>query len=99
LERVQVVFYCLTVLVIEKPFQSVGSIHFHIDRKELGPELLLKDQPRLKRENTSIHFLVEEVLGLLCCTSTFEKCQGLENPFLVQVKLLLNQLHIKGTGV
>ena len=54
----------------------------------MDPELLFKVSPGLDRENTSVYFLMEHVLGLLGAATTFEECEGPEDFLLFIVELL-----------
>jgi len=65
----------------------------------VDPELLFKVPPGLDRENTSVHFLIEHVFGLLGSTTTFEECEGPENFLLFIVELLWSQANVEGAGV
>jgi len=78
-------------LVVQGAFQSVNSIYFSIDQKELTPELLFEVGPRLDRKNASIRLLAKEVLGPPRGTSVFEKGEGPKDFLLVAAELLQSQ--------
>jgi len=75
-------------LVVQGAFQSVNSIYFSIDQKELTPELLFEVGPRLDRKNASIRLLAKEVLGPPRGTSVFEKGKGPKDFLLIAAELL-----------
>jgi len=54
----------------------------------VDPELLFKVPPGLDRENASVRFLTEHVLGPLSGMTIFEKREGPENFLLFIVKLI-----------
>jgi len=54
----------------------------------LTSELLLEVSPGLNREDTSVHFLVKEVLGPLGSPFTLEEGEGPEDFLLVTAELL-----------
>jgi len=85
--------------VIGGAFQSIDCVHFHINREEVKPELLLKISLGLDRENTSVHFLMKHIFRPLGSTTTFEECESPENPFFFIVKLLQDQVDIEGAEV
>jgi len=60
-------------LIIQGAFQSINSICFHIDQKELTPELLFEVGPGLDGKNAGVCFLVKEILGLPHGSSIFAK--------------------------
>jgi len=70
-------------LIIQRPFQSVGSICLYIDWKELTPELLFEDSPGLNGKNAGICLLAKEVLGLLRSSSILEEDKGPEDFLLI----------------
>jgi len=78
-------------LVIRGAFQSVNSICFNIDRKELTSELLFEVGPRLDRKNAGICLLAKEVLGPPRSTSVFEKGEGPKDFLLIVAELLWSQ--------
>jgi len=78
-------------LVVHGAFQSVNSICFCVDWKELTPELLFEVSPRLDRKNASVRLLVKEVLGPPHGTSIFEKGEGPKDFLLVAAELLQSQ--------
>jgi len=73
--------------VVGGSFQGVDCIHFCVHRKEVNPELLFKVPPGLHRENTSVCFLIEDVLRPLGGTTTLEKCKSPKNFFLFVAEL------------
>ena len=87
-ESVQVVVYHPVSLIIRGAFQSVNSICFRIDWKELAPELLFEVGPGLDGKDTSVRFLAKEVLGPPYGLSIFEKDKGPQDFLLVAAKLL-----------
>jgi len=90
-EAVQVIVNCLVSLVVRGVFQSVNSIGFCIDQKELTPELLFKVSPRLDRKNAGVCLLAKEVLGPPRGTSVFEKGEGPKDFLLIAAELLRSQ--------
>jgi len=74
--------------VVEGSFQSVDCVRFHIYRKEVKSELLLKVPPGWYGENAGIRFLTEDVLGPLGSMTILEKREGPEDFFLLVVELL-----------
>jgi len=68
-------------------FQGVDHVRFRVHREEVNPELLFKVPSGLHRENASVHFLTEDVLGPLSSTTTLEKCESPENFFLFITEL------------
>jgi len=73
--------------VVGGSFQGVDHVHFRIHREEVNPELLFEVLPGLHRENASVCFLTEDVLGPLGGTTILEKCESLENFFLFVAEL------------
>jgi len=73
--------------VVGGSFQGVDRIRFHVYREEVNPELLFKVLSGLYGENTSVHFLMKDVLGPLGGMTTLEKYESPENFFLFVVKL------------
>jgi len=76
--------------VVGGSFQGVDHICFRIHREEVNLELLFKVPPGLHRKNASVHFLTEDVLGLLGLlggTTTLEKHESPENFFLFVAEL------------
>jgi len=98
-ETVQVIVHHLVSLVIQRAFQSVNSIYFHIDWKELTPELLFKVGPGLDGKNAGICLLAKEVLGLSHSLSILETSEGPKDFLLIAAELLGNQVQIQHTGV
>jgi len=90
-KAVQVIVNCPVSLVVCGAFQSVNSISFCIDWKELTPELLFEVSPRLDRKNTGIRLLAKEVLGPPHGTSVFEKGKGPKDFLLIAAELLRSQ--------
>jgi len=78
-------------LVVRGAFQSINSIRFCIDRKELTPELLFKVGPRLDRKNAGVCLLAKEVLGPPCGMSVLEKDEGPKDFLLITAELLQSQ--------
>jgi len=78
-------------LIVQGAFQSVNSICFHIDQKELTPELLFKVSPGLDRKNASVRLLAKEVLGPLRSLSVFEKSEGPKDFLLITAELFQGQ--------
>jgi len=62
-------------------------------------ELLFKVSLCLDREDTSICFLIEHVLGPLGGMTTFEEYEGPENSLLFVVELLQGQADVEEAGV
>jgi len=90
-ESVQVVVYHPVSLIIRGAFQSVNSICFRIDWKELAPELLFEVGPGLDGKDTSVRFLAKEVLGPPYGLSIFEKDKGPQDFLLVAAELFQDQ--------
>jgi len=90
-EAVQVIVHRLVSLVVRGAFQSINSIGFCVDQKELTPELLFEVSPRLDRKNAGVHLLAKEVFGLSRCTSVFEKGEGPKDFLLIAAELLRSQ--------
>jgi len=78
-------------LIIRGAFQSVNGICFHIDQKELTPELLFEVGLGLDGKDASIHFLAKEVLGPPRGSSIFEKDEGPQDFLLVAAELFRGQ--------
>jgi len=78
-------------LIIREVFQSVNSVCFHIDQKELVLELLFEVGPGLDGKDTSVRFLVKEVLGPPHSLSIFEKGKGPQDFLLVAAELFRGQ--------
>ena len=97
-ETVQVIVHCLVFLIVQGPFQSVNSICFCIDWKELTLELQFEVSPELNRKDAGVHLLAKEVLRLPHSSSIFEG-EGLKDFLLVVAKLLWGQVQIEGTRV
>jgi len=87
LKIVQIVIYYPTSLVVGGFFQDIDRVCFCVYREEVNPELLFKVPLGLHRENTSVHFLTENILRPLGSTTTLEKHEGPENFFLFVVEL------------
>jgi len=85
--------------VVRGAFQSIDCIHFHINREEVNPELLLKVSLGLDRENASVRFLMEYVFKPLGGTTAFEEHESPENSFFFIVELLWGQADVEGAGV
>jgi len=90
-ESVQVVVHRLVFLIIRGAFQSVNSVCFYIDWKELALELLFEVGPGLDGKDTGVHFLAKEVLGLPYGSSIFEKGKGSQDFLLVTAELFWGQ--------
>jgi len=73
--------------VVGGSFQGVDHICFHVHREEVNLELLFKVPLGLHGENTSVHFLMEDVLRLLGGMTTLEKHESPENFFLFVIEL------------
>jgi len=73
--------------VVGGSFQGIDRVCFHIHRKKVNPELLFKVPPSLHRENTSVCFLMEDILGPLGGMTTLEKRESPENFFLFVTEL------------
>jgi len=78
-------------LIIRGAFQSVNSVCFHIDQKELTLELLFEVGPGLDGKDASVCFLAKEVLRPPCGSSIFEKGKGPKDFLLVTAELLQDQ--------
>jgi len=78
-------------LVVCGAFQSINSICFCIDRKELTPELLFEVGPRLDRKNTGVRLLAKEVLGPPRGMSVLEKGEGPKDFLFIVAELLRSQ--------
>jgi len=74
-------------LIIRGAFQSVNGVCFHIDQKELAPELLFEVGPGLDRKDAGVHFLAKEVLGPPRGMSVFEEGEGPQDFLLVAAEL------------
>jgi len=94
LETVQVIIHCPVSLIVQRPFQGINGICFHIDWKELTSKLLFEVGPELNRKDASVCLLVKEVLGLPCSLFFFEKGESSEDFLLVIAKLLWGQTQI-----
>jgi len=79
-------------LIIRGALQSVNGVCFHIDRKELTPELLFEVGPGLNGKDAGVRFLVKEVLGPLRGSSIFEKGKGPQDFLLVAAELFRGQV-------
>jgi len=91
-EAVQVIVHCLVSLVVRGAFQSVNSICFCVDQKELTPELLFEVGLRLDRKNAGVCLLAKEVLRPSRSTSVFEKGEGPKDFLLIAAELLRSQV-------
>jgi len=91
-ESVQVVVHHPVSLIIRGAFQSVNGVCFHIDWKELAPELLFKVSPGLDGKDASVRFLAKEVLGPPRGSSIFEKDEGPQDFLLVAAELFQGQM-------
>jgi len=74
-ESIQVVVHHPVSLIIRGAFQSVNSICFRIDRKELAPELLFEVDPGLDGKDAGVRFLAKEVLRPPCSCSSLKKAR------------------------
>jgi len=84
LEAVQIVVHHPISLVVGSFFQSLD----HVYREKVQPELSFEVFPGLDRENTSVCFLTEHILGPLGGTTSFEEHESPENLFLFVMELL-----------
>jgi len=75
-------------LIVRGPFQSIDSIHFRINWKELTPELLFKVSPESNGKNAGVCLLVKEVFGPPYSSSIFEEGEGPEDFLLITAELL-----------
>jgi len=73
--------------VVGGSFQGIDRVCFHIHRKKVNLELLFKVPPSLHRENASVCFLMEDILGPLGGMTTLEKRESPENFFLFVTEL------------
>jgi len=78
-------------LIIRGAFQSINSVCFHIDRKELALELLFEVGPGLDGKDAGVCFLAKEVLGPPHHSSIFEKGEGSQDFLLVVAELFRGQ--------
>jgi len=78
-------------LVVRGAFQSINSIRFCVDRKELTLKLLFEVGPRLDRKNAGVRLLAKEVLGPPRGTSVLEKGEGPKDFLLIAAELLRSQ--------
>jgi len=90
-EDVQIVVYRPVSLIIGGALQSVNGVCFHIDQKELTPELLFEVGPGLDGKDAGVRFLAKEVLGPLRGSSIFEKGKGPQDFLLVAAELFQGQ--------
>jgi len=81
-------------LIVQRPFQSIDSIRFHINQKELTLELSFEVGPGLNGKHASVHFLAKEVFGPPCSLSILEKSESPEDFFLIAAELLQGQTQI-----
>ena len=81
-------------MIVRRPLQSVDSIRFCVDQKELTPELLFEVSLGSNWEDASVRLLVKEVLGLLHSMSILEEGKGPEDFFLVADELLRSQVQV-----
>jgi len=91
-EAVQVIVHYPVSLVARGAFQSINSICFCVDRKELTPELLFEVGPRLDRKNASVRLLAKEVLRPPRGVSVLEKGEGPKDFLLIAAELLRSQV-------
>jgi len=98
-ETVQVIVHHLVSLIVRGPFQSIDSIRFCVDQKELTSELLFEVGPESNGKDASVRFLVKEVLGPPHGLSIFEEGKGPEDFLLVTAELLQGQAQIEGVRV
>jgi len=87
-ETVQVIVYRPVSLIVLGLFQSIDSIHFRIDWKELTPELLFEVSPESNGKDAGVHLLAKEVFRPPCSLSIFEKGEGPEDFLFVAAELL-----------
>jgi len=85
--------------VVGGAFQHVDCVCFHVNRKEVKLELLLKISPGLDRENPSVRFLTKYIFGPLGGMTSFEERKSPENPFFIIIELFQGQVDIEGAGV
>jgi len=78
-------------LVARGAFQSVNSIRFCIDQKELTPELSFEVGPRLDRKNAGVRLLAKEVLRPPHGMSVFEEGECPKDFLLIAAELLQSQ--------
>ena len=90
-ESVQVVVHHPVSLIIRGAFQSVNSVCFHIDWKELALELLFEVGPGLDGKDAGVCFLAKEVLGPPHGLSIFEKGEGPQDLLLIAAELFRGQ--------
>jgi len=93
-ESVQVVIHRLVSLIIRGIFQSVNSICFHIDWKELTLELLFKVGPGLDGKDAGVCFLAKEVLGPPHGSFIFEKDESPQDFLLIAAELFHGQAQV-----
>jgi len=91
-EAVQVIVNRPVSLVVCGAFQSVDSIGFCVDWKELTPELLFEVSLRLDRKNAGVRLLAKEVFGPPRGMSVFEKGEGPKDFLLIVAELLRSQV-------
>ena len=90
-ESIQVVVHRPVSLIIRGAFQSINGVCFHIDQKELAPELLFEVGLGLDGKDASVRFLAKEVLGPPRGSSIFEKGEGPQDFLLVTAELFRDQ--------
>jgi len=73
--------------VVGGSFQGVDCVCFRIHKEEVNLELLFKVPSGLHGENTSVHFLTEDILRPLGSMTTLEKHESPENFFLFVIEL------------
>jgi len=78
-------------LIIRGAFQSVNSVCFRIDWKELALELLFEVGPGLDGKDAGVCFLAKEVLGPPRSLSIFEKGEGPQDLLLIAAELFRGQ--------
>jgi len=98
-ETVQVIVHHPVSLIVRGPFQSIDSICFRVNWKELTLELLFEVSSGSNGKDAGICLLAKEVLRPPCSLSLFKEGKGPEDFLLVAAKLLWGQAQIEGTGV
>jgi len=78
-------------LIIRGAFQSVNSVCFRINWKELASELLFEVGPGLDGKDTGVRFLAKEVLRPPRGLSIFTKGEGPQDFLLVAAELFQGQ--------
>jgi len=90
-ESVQVVVHRPVSLIIREAFQSVNSVCFRIDQKELALELLFEVGPGLDEKDAGVRFLAKEVLRPPRGLFIFEKGEGPQDFLFVTAELFWGQ--------